>query len=74
MAQALLSTELLASYAARHLGSGDAWLGDFERARRALLRDYRILTQMVLGLANRPWLAHGTLLAAARRAGRCSRT
>jgi flavin-dependent dehydrogenase len=61
MAQALLSAELLAGYVARERGRGDAWLWQFERARRALLRDYRILTHMVLGLAARPWLARGTL-------------
>ncbi|MFL5801367.1 MAG: NAD(P)/FAD-dependent oxidoreductase [Roseiflexaceae bacterium] len=61
MAQALLSAELLAGYVARELGRDDAWLWEFERARRALLRDYRILTHMVLGLAAHPWLARGML-------------
>jgi menaquinone-9 beta-reductase len=61
MAQALLTAELLARYVARNLGHGDDWLWEFERARRALLRDYYILTQMVLGLSARPWLAHATL-------------
>jgi flavin-dependent dehydrogenase len=61
MAQALLSAELLAGYVARHQRRDDAWLWEFERARRALLRDYRTLTYMVLGLAERPWLAHGML-------------
>jgi flavin-dependent dehydrogenase len=60
MAQALLSAELLAGYLARR-PNGDAWLYEFERARRTLLRDYRILTHMVLGLAAHPWLARGTL-------------
>ena len=26
-----------------------------------MLRDYRILTRMVLGLSSHPWLARGTL-------------
>ena len=30
----------------------------YDRARRALLCDERLLTQVVLGLAAHPWLAH----------------
>jgi flavin-dependent dehydrogenase len=61
MAQALLSAELLAGYVARSAALDDAWLWEFERARRRLLRDYRILTSMVLALSARPWLARATL-------------
>jgi flavin-dependent dehydrogenase len=61
MAQALLTAELLAGYITRRLGSGDAWLWAFEHARRALLRDYQILTRMVLGLSAHPRLARGAL-------------
>jgi flavin-dependent dehydrogenase len=61
MAQALLTAELLAGYIAREIGRGDGWLWEFERARRALLRDYRIITHMVLGLSAHPWLARGAL-------------
>jgi flavin-dependent dehydrogenase len=61
MAQALLTAELLAGFVARERGRGDAWLWQFERQRAALLRDYRILTHMVLGLSAHPWLARGTL-------------
>jgi flavin-dependent dehydrogenase len=61
MAQALLTAELLAGYVARNQRCNDGWLLEFERARRKLLRDYRILTHMVLGLSARPWLARGTL-------------
>jgi flavin-dependent dehydrogenase len=61
MAQALLTAELLAGYIARNRGCVDGWLWEFERARAKLLRDYRLLTQMVLGLSAHPWLARGTL-------------
>jgi flavin-dependent dehydrogenase len=61
MAQALITAELLAHYVTRELGLGDGWLRQYERDRRMILRDYRILTQMVLGLAAHPWLARGTL-------------
>ena len=61
MAQALLTAELLAGYVARNRGRADDWLVEFDRARCKLLRDYRILTHMVLGLSAHPWLARGTL-------------
>jgi flavin-dependent dehydrogenase len=61
MAQALLTAELLAGFVIRERGQGDGWLWRFERERAALLRDYRILTHMVLGLSAHPWLARGTL-------------
>jgi flavin-dependent dehydrogenase len=61
MAQALLTAELLANYIARNRGCADDWLGEFDRARGKLLRDYRLLTHMVLGLSAHPWLARGTL-------------
>jgi menaquinone-9 beta-reductase len=61
MAQALLTAELLAGYVARNLGTSDSWVWQYERARSAMLRDYRILTRMVLGLSSHPWLARGTL-------------
>jgi 2-polyprenyl-6-methoxyphenol hydroxylase-like FAD-dependent oxidoreductase len=61
MAQALLSAELLAHYVTQHWGSGDAWLRAYDRARRALLWDERLLTQIVLELASHPWLARQTL-------------
>jgi flavin-dependent dehydrogenase len=61
MAQALLTAELLAQYVTRHWGTGDAWLWAYDRARRALLWDERLLTQLVLELASHPWLARPTL-------------
>jgi flavin-dependent dehydrogenase len=62
MAQALLTSELLAEYVVRGLDSGDGWLAEYERARAALLRDYRLLTRCVLALAARPWLAPAALV------------
>jgi flavin-dependent dehydrogenase len=61
MAQALLSAELLARYVSRYWGAGDDWLWEYDRARRALLWDERLLTQVVLGLAAHPLLARQTL-------------
>ena len=61
MAQALLTAELLATYLVERRGGYDAWLWAYERERQALLRDYRLLTRLVLGLAAHPWLAHQTL-------------
>jgi flavin-dependent dehydrogenase len=69
MTQALMSAELLARYIARGPRSADSWLGEFERERLALLRDYRILTQMVLWLADHPRLGE-RLLALLRRSPR----
>jgi menaquinone-9 beta-reductase len=61
MAQALLTAELLAYSIRRHWESGDAWLWAYDRARQALLRDERLLTHVVLGLAAHPWLARQAL-------------
>jgi 2-polyprenyl-6-methoxyphenol hydroxylase-like FAD-dependent oxidoreductase len=62
MAQALQSAELLASYLPRALQEGDdEWLWRFDRRRRVLLRDYTVLTNMVLALAGRPTWARWTL-------------
>jgi 2-polyprenyl-6-methoxyphenol hydroxylase-like FAD-dependent oxidoreductase len=43
---------------------GDAWMWEFERQRKRMLADYRLLTRMVLWLADHPGLAErliGTL-------------
>ncbi len=61
IAQALLSAELLAGYIARAPKNSDAWLWRFERERQAMLRDYRLITQMVLWLADHPRLARQLL-------------
>lgn len=55
MTHALLTAELLAEHVARNLGvTADDWLWEFDRERQALLRDYRILTRLVLWLADHP--------------------
>jgi len=61
MTQALLSAELLAQHIAERLGANESWLGKFERARGAMLRDYAILTEMVLWCAHHPRLAERLL-------------
>jgi flavin-dependent dehydrogenase len=61
MAQALLTAELLARYLRQHGECGDGWLRAFDRARSALLRDVRLLTQAVLALAAHPQLARRAL-------------
>lgn len=61
MAQALMTAELLDRYIPDHVSQDDSWLWKFERARRALLFDYRILTRMVLWLADHPRLGQRLL-------------
>ena len=56
MTQALMTAELLDRYIPDSVSQDDSWLWKFERARRALLFDYRILTRMVLWLADHPRL------------------
>jgi menaquinone-9 beta-reductase len=71
ISQALLSAELLADELPRALHgseSGDRehdseWLWRFDRRRRGMLRDYRLLTGMMVRLARRPTLARATLTA-----------
>jgi flavin-dependent dehydrogenase len=56
MTQALMAAELLAGYiAANELGE-DEWLWSFERERRKMLRGYVLLTQVILGLSDKPKL------------------
>ena len=52
MTQALMTAELLARYMLGGLDTSDDWIGEFDRVRRAMLRDYRRLTRMVLWLAD----------------------
>jgi 2-polyprenyl-6-methoxyphenol hydroxylase-like FAD-dependent oxidoreductase len=59
--QALLTAELLAEYLHRDGLDNLAWLAAYDRARTALLQDYRWLTQIVLGLASRPALTRAAL-------------
>ncbi|MES1157730.1 MAG: NAD(P)/FAD-dependent oxidoreductase [Haliangium ochraceum] len=62
MAQAFLSAELLARHLPRILRHGDTeWLWRFDRRRRALLRDYVLLTKLILAAARRPTWARWTL-------------
>ncbi|MGA7625254.1 MAG: hypothetical protein WB630_08045 [Candidatus Acidiferrales bacterium] len=61
MTQALMSAELLAHWVPERLGSDDSWLWEFERARRAFLLDYRILTGMVLWMTDHPRVAEPLL-------------
>jgi len=63
MSQTLMTAELLAEYLAERLGTDERWLQDFERERQRMLRDYRILTRMVLCLADYPRLAERLLSA-----------
>lgn len=59
--QALLTAELLAERLCRARPDDVAWLMAYDRARTALLRDYRSLNRMVLGLADHPRLARAVL-------------
>lgn len=61
MAQALLAAELLADHVPSFLACGDAALRRFERRRRRLLRDQRLLTSAALALVARPRLARAVL-------------
>ena len=62
MAQALLSAELLAGYLPRALADrDDEWLWRFDRQRRAMLRDYHLLTALLLQATRRPRVARATL-------------
>jgi flavin-dependent dehydrogenase len=71
MAQALLTAELLAPFVTKALGdggaNGDRWLRRFDRQRRALLRDYHLLTRFVLFLVGRPRLARAMMQLMRRR-------
>jgi flavin-dependent dehydrogenase len=58
MTHALLSAELLAKYAAHQFGKRKGWLAQFDRERHALLRDFRILTAVMVMLTSHPrWMA-----------------
>jgi flavin-dependent dehydrogenase len=61
MTQALMTAELLDRYIPERASQDDSWLWKFEHARRALLFDYRILTRMVLWLADHPLLGQRLL-------------
>jgi flavin-dependent dehydrogenase len=63
MTQALMSAALLARYIIRGLGTQENWLWEFDLERRRMLRDYQILTRIVLWVADHPRLAKGLLSA-----------
>jgi flavin-dependent dehydrogenase len=65
MTQALVSAELLAEYIDGRLGKSDGWLAEFERVRKAMQRDHRILTEMVLWCARHRRVAQHLLVALA---------
>jgi len=57
MTHALLAAELLAKHVAHQFGRREAWLGLFDRERRSLLRDFRLLTRMMVMLTSHPlWM------------------
>jgi len=66
MAQALMTSELLARYisSARAAAqfSDPAWLWKFDRDRRAMLRNYRAVTRMTLWLADHHRLAYAAVI------------
>lgn len=59
--QALLTAELLAECLCRERLDDAGWLIAYDRARTILLREYRWLNRMVLGLADHPLLARAAL-------------
>ena len=61
MTQALLSAELLAEHLGQQFPPSLAALQRFDRERERMLRDYRWLTRVMLGLARRPRMAAGVL-------------
>jgi len=63
MTQALMSAELLAEYVVDRLGTQERWLWKFDSERQCMLRDFQILTRMVLWVADHPRLAKGLLSA-----------
>jgi menaquinone-9 beta-reductase len=59
MAHALMTAELLTSRLRQVTIDQDDWIWDFERDRRALLRDYRLLTESLQWLSSHRTLAAG---------------
>jgi 2-polyprenyl-6-methoxyphenol hydroxylase-like FAD-dependent oxidoreductase len=59
--QALQTAELLAAHASKKLGTDEEWLFEFDKQRSALLRDYAILTRIVLWLVDHPQISHWAL-------------
>jgi len=61
MTQALMTAELLAGRLRQVTIDQDYWIGDFDRERRVLLRDYRLLTEAVQWLSSHRTVATGLL-------------
>jgi len=59
LGHALATAELLSKYVAKMRRSRTDWIWQFERERRALMRDNRILTGAALWLARHPRIARG---------------
>jgi|HubBroStandDraft_6_1064221.scaffolds.fasta_scaffold49149_3 flavin-dependent dehydrogenase len=57
MTHALVTAELLAHRILLATTNPDDWIWDFERERRTMLRDYRLLTHALLWLASHPRFA-----------------
>jgi flavin-dependent dehydrogenase len=66
MTQALITAELLAEHVARRRSADSGWLQSFELERQSMLREHRILAQVVLWLSQRPRLAKRLLRASDR--------
>lgn len=63
MAQALSTAELLATYVAQPALAEESWMPRFERERRAMMRDNRIVTNAALWLSRHPRMALGAFQA-----------
>jgi len=59
MAQALATAELLSKYVTQYELPEEIWMRKFERERRAMMRDSRIVTNAALWLASHPRVASG---------------
>jgi menaquinone-9 beta-reductase len=63
MAQALATAELLATYVTQRALAEEVWMPNFERERRAMMRDNRIVTNAALWLSRHPRLGQGAFQA-----------
>jgi flavin-dependent dehydrogenase len=59
IAHAIVTAELLSKYVTQERLSHEKWMWQFERDRRAILRDNKILTSAALWLADHPRVAAG---------------
>lgn len=61
MTHALLAAELLAKAVAHQFGKGQGWLAQFDHKRRAMLRDFQLLTRLLVTLTRHPACLAGAL-------------